>query len=113
MFVLSKRADTFPLFLPFCQHCSGTLQVHSEPDLGLVEPEIKLFILLTSLLEQFPGPSHHAATQTEVLTQVSWAKQSSPNHTGSHSTDLCHIKLIISLYHTNIFTQYFGRFFSQ
>lgn len=37
-----------PVPLPFCRKSSGTLQVHSEPDPGLVEVEIELFILLTS-----------------------------------------------------------------
>lgn len=42
--------------------------------------EVELFILLTSLLEQFPGSDHHAAAQTEV--------QYSPMELGTHDSRL-------------------------
>lgn len=62
---------------------------HSEPELGLVEVEIKLFVLLTSLLEHSPGPDHRASTQTEQITQVLCAKENSQDCSGSDSRDLC------------------------
>lgn len=71
----------------FCWKSSGTLQVPREPELGLVEVEMELFILLTSLLEQSSGPDHHTSTQTELIAQVLYTKESSQDSSGSDSRD--------------------------